>query len=71
MLYTRVGCEPNSAIRSMFKAPKNIELREKWQQSTGLMLGDNSYICELHFHTSEIIRTWESGVGLSKVCVSN
>jgi hypothetical protein len=55
----------------MFKAPKTIELSEKWQQSTRLMLGDNSYICELHFYWSEIIRTWESGVGLSKVCVNN
>ena len=34
------------------------------------MLGDNSYICKLHFQTSDIIKTWESDVGLSKVCVS-
>lgn len=49
----------------MFKSPKNIELREKWQQSTGLytlMLLDNSYICELHLQTSEIIIIRDSGV---------
>lgn len=63
--------ETNTANRSTFKAPKKIKLRQKLQQSTGLMLRVVSYICELHFHRSEIIWTWESGVGLSKVYVSN
>ncbi|XP_044736000.1 uncharacterized protein LOC123298134 isoform X3 [Chrysoperla carnea] len=44
--------------RSIFKVPKDVELRKKWEAAIpGItVLGDSSCICERHFKSDDIIR---------------
>ncbi|XP_020294390.1 uncharacterized protein LOC109859996 isoform X2 [Pseudomyrmex gracilis] len=39
---------------TFFKAPKSIDTRNKWSRLLGCLLTENSYICEQHFHSSDI-----------------
>lgn len=63
-----VGC--TSGYRSnkekvhQFCAPKDLNLRKKWQiriPRKDFILGDKSYVCEKHFKEEDIIKFWESG----------
>lgn len=53
---------------SLFKAPKDEELLEKWRQSipqkTSRVFRDNDYVCEKHFESKYVISRWQpSGIG--------
>ncbi|XP_031834148.1 uncharacterized protein LOC116427670 isoform X2 [Nomia melanderi] len=48
-----------------FKAPKDPETRQKWQDAIGIenyAVTDDTYVCSKHFHKDDIITHWASGV---------
>ena len=50
---------------SFFSAPKDPELRKKWQSAIGIenySVTDDTYVCSKHFHKDDIITHWVSGV---------
>lgn len=50
---------------SFFSAPKDPETRKKWQAAIGIenySVSDDTYVCSKHFHKSDIITHWVSGV---------
>ena len=65
-------CVPSCKTKnkSTFLVPKDETLLYLWEQSIGFQLKPSSRICELHFETDDIIKTWESGQGISKYIVS-
>jgi len=64
-------CVPNCTelSNSKFGVPKNNTLKSLWEKSLSLKLKPNSRVCERHFNTTDIIKTWESGKGFSKYTV--
>lgn len=51
------GCKSSSKSKiSLFRSPKNEELRNKWSQILGVKLRINSFVCEKHFEESKIKR---------------
>ena len=60
-------CVPNcNSFGSTFGIPKNAY--DLWQNALCIDLKPNYRVCELHFKTDDIIRTWVSG--LSQFSVS-
>lgn len=61
--------------RSIFKVPKDVELRKKWAAAIpGIsVLGYSSCVCERHFKSDDIIREKHfknnSGVIIGVVCI--
>lgn len=55
---------------SKFSVPKDKNLFNLWEKSLNLKLNPKSKVCELHFNTDDITRTWESGQGISKYSVN-
>lgn len=52
--------------------PKNDGLKSKWMRAiprSNLKVGNKTVICEKHFTVEQIIRTWESGTGATKIIV--
>ncbi|XP_015429513.1 PREDICTED: uncharacterized protein LOC107186205 [Dufourea novaeangliae] len=50
---------------SFFSAPKDPEMRQKWQNAIGIdnyAVTDDTYVCSKHFHKDDIITHWASGV---------
>ncbi|XP_076762074.1 uncharacterized protein LOC143430010 [Xylocopa sonorina] len=50
---------------SFFSAPKDPEMRKKWQNAIGIenyAVTDDTYVCSKHFHKNDIITHWVSGV---------
>ncbi|KAK2589290.1 hypothetical protein KPH14_007842 [Odynerus spinipes] len=50
---------------SFFSAPKDPETRKKWQAAIAIenySVSDDTYVCSKHFHKSDIITHWVSGV---------
>nr|XP_003703546.1 PREDICTED: uncharacterized protein LOC100881130 isoform X1 [Megachile rotundata] len=50
---------------SFFSAPKDPELRKKWQDAIAIenyCVTDDTYVCSKHFHKDDIITHWVSGV---------
>ncbi|XP_035740495.1 uncharacterized protein LOC118449716 [Vespa mandarinia] len=50
---------------SFFSAPKDPETRRKWQAAIAIenySVSDDTYVCSKHFHKSDIITHWVSGV---------
>ncbi|XP_011141551.1 uncharacterized protein LOC105184434 isoform X2 [Harpegnathos saltator] len=50
---------------SFFSAPKDPEIRKKWQVALGIEnypITDDIYVCSRHFHKNDIITHWVSGV---------
>ncbi|XP_076249135.1 uncharacterized protein LOC143188646 [Calliopsis andreniformis] len=50
---------------SFFSAPKDPELRKKWEAAIGIenyAVTDETYVCSKHFHKDDIITHWVSGV---------
>ncbi|KAH0944489.1 hypothetical protein HN011_004060, partial [Eciton burchellii] len=50
---------------SFFSAPKDAETRKKWQVALAIKnytVTDDTYVCSKHFHKSDIITHWISGV---------
>ncbi|CAI6357865.1 unnamed protein product [Macrosiphum euphorbiae] len=64
-------CVPSCKTKnkSTFSVPKDKTLLYLWEQSIGFQLKPISRICELHFETDDIIKTWESGQGISKYII--
>ncbi|KAL5244402.1 hypothetical protein ACI65C_011812 [Semiaphis heraclei] len=64
-------CVPSCKTKnkSTFLVPKDETLLYLWEQSIGFQLKPSSRICELHFETDDIIKTWESGQGISKYII--
>lgn len=54
---------------SKFSIPKDKNLLDLWEKSLNLKLNVNSKVCELHFESGDILKTWESGQGISKYTV--
>ena len=53
-------CNSCNEFVTFFKAPKDPELFNSWFQKfyiTGILLKKSSYVCELHFKESDLIRT--------------
>ncbi|KAI4503632.1 hypothetical protein M0802_001035 [Mischocyttarus mexicanus] len=49
---------------SFFSAPKDLEMRRKWQAAIGIdnySVNDDTYVCSKHFYDSDIITHWISG----------
>ncbi|CAK9823605.1 hypothetical protein ANTRET_LOCUS1911 [Anthophora retusa] len=52
-------------IYSFFSAPKDPEIRKKWQNALAIenyTVTDDTYVCSKHFHKDDIITHWVSGV---------
>lgn len=65
-------CTTYDKKMSFFQFPKNEILKEKWIKAIpgyNLTVKPRTLICEKHFCQEQIIRTWESGSGASKVVV--
>lgn len=56
--------------KSTFSVPKDGKLLNLWEKSIGFQLKPTSRICELHFELDDVLKTWESGQGISKYIVS-
>lgn len=72
VVYCTSGYRSNPEKISLFQFPKNEILREKWEKSiprANLVVNPKTVICEKHFTKDQIVRTWESGSGASKVMV--
>lgn len=66
-------CVPNCTAgkeKSTFGVPKNEILKKQWENILGIFLKSKFRVCSVHFHETDIIRTWVSGQGLSKYSVS-
>lgn len=61
----------NKAIKgvSNFGIPKNDFLLNLWEKSLRMKLKPSNRICLNHFKHEDVIKTWESGQGLSKYTV--
>lgn len=58
---------------SFFSAPKDPETRRKWQAAIAIenySVSDDTYVCSKHFHKSDIITHWVSGVPPHVITVS-
>ncbi|KAL5233806.1 hypothetical protein ACI65C_001216 [Semiaphis heraclei] len=72
VVFCTSGYKSNPEKVSLFQFPKNEILREKWGKSiprANLVVNSKTVICEKHFTPDQIVRTWESGSGASKVTV--
>jgi len=56
--------------KSTFGVPKNEVLKKQWENILGIFLKSKFRVCSVHFHETDINRTWVSGQGLSKYSVS-
>lgn len=63
-----VGCtsgyKSNSVKVPQFSAPKNVELRKKWQRSIprkDYVVNDQTFVCSEHFTEDDILKFWEFG----------
>lgn len=63
-----VGCTSgytsNKEKYHKFCAPKDLDLRKKWQMKIprkNFILTEKSYVCEKHFKEDDIVKFWESG----------
>ena len=65
-------CVPSCKTKnkSTFSVPKDDILLNLWEKSIGFKLKPTSRLCELHFEIEDVIKTWESGQGISKYIVS-
>ncbi|KAJ8913020.1 hypothetical protein NQ315_002035 [Exocentrus adspersus] len=54
------GYKSSKGIKaSIFSAPKNLEILEKWRRAIprgDKVLSEQHFVCELHFHSEDVIR---------------
>ena len=73
------GHRPCKEKVSLFQAPKNEQLFNKWKEAVAIhgtprTFTKNHYVCEKHFKTSDITKTWVSIDNVKKnvaITVSN
>lgn len=74
VVYCTSGYKSNPKNFSLFQFPKNEILRDKWEKfipRANLVVNPKTVIFEKNFTKDQIVRTWESGSGASKVTVCN
>lgn len=56
--------------KTTFGVPKNASLKKQWETALKMTFKKSYRVCSHHFKENDIINSWNSGKGVTKLTVS-